>query len=443
MAFGNDEFDLKQLVLYGGSFGPREIDQIRDVISTDVKKYEELKEIVNELKTKDDEERTPAEGVKLGVCQFLIGDYNSAFESLKKGDGGALAHFYFAKIHLANKRYEDAIAEYNTAQKAGYPDGVCALGRAETYREQGDLELSLQELDKLSGPIEQTAEYLYQRAATIDAIGGNIDEVVALYERALTVDKNHPGALFGLARENDRCGNDEEALNLYKRAASQFPTNLGTLVNLGILYEDLERYDLAQQCYQRVLEAYPTNKRARLFLKDSLESHNVRYDDDDIKKSNELNQTLNRSVAEFELSVRSRKTLEEMGVKTIRDLCKHTEADFLAYKNFGDTSLKEIKDLLGRHGLELGSQSPDKQRLDPYDAATLSPEEQQKLLLPVSQLNLSVRARRAMGRLEIQTIGELVSRSADELLDCKNFGITSLKEIREKLQQLGLKLKGD
>ena len=73
-------------------------------------------------------------------------------------------------------------------------------------------------LDSLSGAIEQTAEYLAQRAATVAALGGNPQEVVALYERAVEADRNHPGALFGLALENDRHGNDDTAMELYKRA---------------------------------------------------------------------------------------------------------------------------------------------------------------------------------------------------------------------------------
>ena len=52
---------------------------------------------------------------------------------------------------------------------------------------------------------------------------------------------------------------------------------------------------------------------------------------------------------------------------------------------------------------------------------------------PVSDLNLSVRARKCMNRLGINTLGELVNRTADELLESKNFGMTSLSEVREKL----------
>jgi DNA-directed RNA polymerase subunit alpha len=34
-------------------------------------------------------------------------------------------------------------------------------------------------------------------------------------------------------------------------------------------------------------------------------------------------------------------------------------------------------------------------------------------------------------------------RTGDDLLECKNFGVTSLNEVREKLTALGLKLRGE
>ncbi len=48
-----------------------------------------------------------------------------------------------------------------------------------------------------------------------------------------------------------------------------------------------------------------------------------------------------------------------------------------------------------------------------------------------------------MNRLGINTLGELIQRTADELLEAKNFGMTSLNEVREKLRQYGLSLRGD
>ena len=48
-----------------------------------------------------------------------------------------------------------------------------------------------------------------------------------------------------------------------------------------------------------------------------------------------------------------------------------------------------------------------------------------------------------MIRLGISSIGELIRHTGDELLECKNFGVTSLNEVRDKLAASGLKLRGD
>jgi DNA-directed RNA polymerase subunit alpha len=48
-----------------------------------------------------------------------------------------------------------------------------------------------------------------------------------------------------------------------------------------------------------------------------------------------------------------------------------------------------------------------------------------------------------MARLGLALISDLVRRTGDDLLECKNFGVTSLNEVREKLTVMGLKLRGD
>jgi DNA-directed RNA polymerase subunit alpha len=59
----------------------------------------------------------------------------------------------------------------------------------------------------------------------------------------------------------------------------------------------------------------------------------------------------------------------------------------------------------------------------------------------VQDLELSVRSRKALQRLAINSLGELASRTEDELLGCKNFGQTSLNEIKQQLTQFGLSLR--
>ena len=332
---------------------------------------------------------------------------------------------------------------YQSAEKAGYDASQCALGRAESLRYAGHAQDGLKILDNLFGPVEHTAEYLYQRGATVAAVGGNPAEVVALYERAVDADRSHPGALFGLALENDRYGNDDMAMELYKRAATSFPTHVGSLLNLGLLYEDRDQFEKAAQCYQRVLDVYPDHERAALFFKDTEASHEQFYDDDASKKRDRMGQVLGIPVTDFELSVRSRNCLQKMGINTLGDLCRTSEAELLASKNFGETSLVEIKDMLASKGLRLGQLAAERPVTEVVEPEPLSPDEQAVLGKPVSDLNLSVRARKCMIRLGINTLGELVRRTGDDLLECKNFGVTSLNEVREKLTALGLKLRGE
>jgi DNA-directed RNA polymerase subunit alpha len=436
------DVDLKQLVLAGGPFGPQEIKQIVTTVAEDATQYRTFRDAVAELEARED--RSPAAAVRLGVCYFLLGRYSAAVATLKASDGGALAHFYMAKTYYAMGQYADAIASYAAAAKAGYNGDDCVLGRAEAERMSGDAKAALASLDGLSGAVEQTADYLFQRGATISALGGNPGEVIALFERAVESDPNHAGALFGLAKENDRRGNDEIALDLYERSAAQFPTYVGTLLNLGVLYEDRQQYDRAQQVYQRILDVYPTHARARLFLKDAQASGDMFYDEDAQRKRDRASQVLAIPVSDFELSVRSRNCLQKMGIATLGDLARCTEQDLLASKNFGETSLVEIREMLASKGLSLGQLATTKAEPEPaFEPEFMSPDEQAMLDRPIADLNLSVRARKCMIRLGLNTIGELVRRTGDDLLECKNFGVTSLNEVREKLQLHSLKLRGD
>ena len=185
-------------------------------------------------------------------------------------------------------------------------------------------------------------------------LGTSPEEVVALLERAVAADGNHAGALFGLALENDRSGNDNYARDLYERAAAQFPTHVGTLLNLGVLYEDFQEFEKAKKCYQRILDVFPDHNRARLFLRDADASSDMFYDEDARRQQDRLQQILAIPVTDFELSVRSRNCLQKMGVMTLGDLTVTTEQELLSSKNFGETSLVEIRDMLQGKGLELG-----------------------------------------------------------------------------------------
>ncbi|MBM3812369.1 MAG: DNA-directed RNA polymerase subunit alpha [Acidimicrobiia bacterium] len=69
---------------------------------------------------------------------------------------------------------------------------------------------------------------------------------------------------------------------------------------------------------------------------------------------NQMNEVLNRSVEEMELSVRSYNCLKNANIQTIGDLVQKTEAEMLRTKNFGRKSLNEIKEILGNLNLSFG-----------------------------------------------------------------------------------------
>jgi DNA-directed RNA polymerase subunit alpha len=72
------------------------------------------------------------------------------------------------------------------------------------------------------------------------------------------------------------------------------------------------------------------------------------------EEQEKLNENLDKSVDELELSVRSANCLQNANIRYIGELVQRTEAEMLKTKNFGRKSLKEIKEILAEMGLQLG-----------------------------------------------------------------------------------------
>src|SRR5438309_8406793 len=89
-----------------------------------------------------------------------------------------------------------------------------------------------------------------------------------------------------------------------------------------------------------------------------------------------INEVLNRSVEELELSVRSYNCLKNANIQSIGELVQKTEAEVLRTKNFGRKSLNEIKEILASMGLSLGM------KIDEHGNAVPGPTSNQ--ILPAS-----------------------------------------------------------
>jgi DNA-directed RNA polymerase subunit alpha len=276
---------------------------------------------------------------------------------------------------------------------------------------------------------------------------GNHEKAVEYFERALNENPDHEQAAFHLAVLYDRRAEDAKAIELYERICTSPPVHLNALMNLAVLYEDNNHYDEAHRCLDAILRTDPNHQRARLYMKDVESARSMYYDDDD-HRGNQRNAILDIPLSDFELSVRSRNCLKKMNLKSVGDLLKTSEQELLSYKNFGETSLNEIKALLGQKGLRLGQSLEGggapaagglaAARRPTTPAGDVAPEILSKT---VADLELSVRSRKALQRLNINSIGELAARTEDELLGCKNFGQTSLNEIKQQLATFGMGLR--
>ncbi len=148
-------------------------------------------------------------------------------------------------------------------------------------------------------------------------------------------------------------------------------------------------------------------------------------------------------VTDFELSVRSRNCLQKMGVMTLGDLARTTEADLLNSKNFGETSLVEIREMMDAKGLGLGMFAKEAAPPEPiYEPEVVTPDEQALLDRPIADLQLSVRARKCMVRLGIATVAELVRRTGDDLLGMQELRRDQLERSPREVDSQGIETAG-
>jgi DNA-directed RNA polymerase subunit alpha len=299
---------------------------------------------------------------------------------------------------------------------------------------------------------ERAADEFFRRGKEAEA-EGNVERAIDFYERALGENPDNEATCFQLALLYDRRGEDSKAIELYERICTSEPVHLNALMNLAVLYEDNNFYDQAKRCLDAVLMSNPNHKRAQLYLKDVMSARSMFVDETNAEA--ERNAQLDVPITDFELSVRSRNALKKMNVRTLGDLLRVSEQELLAHKNFGETSLNEIKGLLTARSLRLGQladggNSPIAAMAAAAGGAPgIAPMAKRASNVPgdvpeelasksINDVELSVRSRKALQRLNIATVGELASRTEDELLGCKNFGTTSLNELKQILAQFGI-----
>jgi DNA-directed RNA polymerase subunit alpha len=287
----------------------------------------------------------------------------------------------------------------------------------------------------------KAAEAHYKAGLEAEAANDHIKAAQAFRNAMMLSDK--ADYAFKAAFMLDLLGEEDEALAIYEQLVERDRPHVNALLNLAVLYEDRGDVVKAERCLKQILDTNPNHPRARLYYKDVTASKNMLYDEEAQRDLVKRNALLDTPVTDFELSVRARNCLKKMQIRTLGDLLRISEAELLSYKNFGEQSLTEIKGMLSIKGLRLGQGAEgqfNRVRKEIYEELKgVAPEG--VLNKPISVLDLSVRARKALQMLGVQTLGDLATRTEAELMGVKNFGATSLDEIRAKLTGFGLALR--
>jgi DNA-directed RNA polymerase subunit alpha len=376
-----------------------------------------------------------------GIGLFIVGKNDEAAKKLAKGTDCKEKFIYMAFALRRMGKFDESIENFERSIDYGADKLNTTLEKAATYRHASNFEAAAKELKTCSNFENVSSEYHYQ-LAQLQEVQGLYEEAMDNYKAALELSPNHQRALFHMAYRCDLSGDEDAAIDYYRQIACGTQVYVSALLNLAVLYEDREELNKASQCVDTVLKFHPNHQRALLFSKDVESAKTMFYDEEKEEKKTRKNQILETPISDFELSVRSRNCLRKMNIITLSDLLNISEAELLSYKNFGETSLREIKALLETKGLHLGMALEEKlSHAEISDLSISEDEDEQLLSKSIDDLQLSVRARKCLQKLELRTLDDLTRRTEAELLGCKNFGVTSLNEITKAIGNLGLSLR--
>ncbi|HPD16025.1 MAG TPA: DNA-directed RNA polymerase subunit alpha C-terminal domain-containing protein [Planctomycetota bacterium] len=382
----------------------------------------------------------------IGVGLWALGRLEEAIASLTAA-GSPEADYFLGQCYLESGYFAKAVEAFERAQRAkAATKRLAAYGEAEAMAKGGRPEAALTNARALvrANPDDPTAHYLLGLCLDLT---GRYEDAIAAYEKALSLDPNCAAATFRLGSIEALRGDADRALEHYTTLAAAPAVYVNALINLGVLYEDRREYEKAIPCYRQVLRACPNHPRARMFLKDAHAALDMTYDEDRQRELERREKLMAIPISDFEFSVRVRNCLQRIDIETLGDLCRLTEEELLGSRNFGETSLQEIKEVLQARGLRLGEGREE--LLAPLAASAAGAAapgvpagaDEAVLAIPIADLNLSMRSRKCMDRLGISTLGQLIDHTPEQLLASRNFGRTSLNEVNEKLARYGLTLK--
>lgn len=146
----------------------------------------------------------------------------------------------------------------------------------------------------------------------------------------------------------------------------------------------------------------------------------------------ENNESAYLPIENLDLTLRSYNCLARANIKTISDLCKLTKDELRCLRGLGQKSYIEILLAMKSNGFKFKSE------LYEEESITIPDKYNSKSEIKIEDLELSIRSYNCLRRAGIDTVGQICNLTDLELMRIKNLGQKSIKEIKAKLDQLGL-----
>lgn len=162
------------------------------------------------------------------------------------------------------------------------------------------------------------------------------------------------------------------------------------------------------------------------------------------KRNPPISGCLELTIEELDLSVRSFNCLKRANINTVADLTQKTMDDMMKVRNLGRKSLEEVIKKLAELGLSLKEDEESMHEGDLIvEEGGLSEEADHGKLLEMSieELDLSVRSYNCLKRADLNTVGDLLCKSKDDLIRETLLGRKSVEEVINKLTMMGLSLR--
>lgn len=358
------------------------------------------------------------------ILAYAVGRYSDAEELIDAKDayGQALLGLIYSELGET----DDAKTNFLAAAKA-LPEAKVELVRALLDGGRND------EAEKAMSGVPEGAERDFLHGRLLES-RNNVEAAIKSYEAALENEPQHVEAAFKLGVQLDRIGDDDLAAEQYLICADVTPAYVPGVINLGILYDERGESNAAVDCFRQALAYNPRDKRSLTLLRDAKSSRIMHYDEKEERERERMEKIMRTSVNDFELSVRSRNCLAKMNIFTLGDLLRISEHEMLSYKNFGETSLKEVREMLAARNLRLGMYRDVEER-------SITKADQKVLGESIEKLELSAPSAAVMESLGVTRIGDLAQYTDLDLYRATGSGQTVVQELATALGAYGVALR--